>query len=151
MSHDARIAIVILAAIGTALGGCTPTVYFGNVTAHLVAQPVDDPRNAVRALPGLHGPVTTRGANPGCGYLEIQLPRTGLRVPITECHGSDRSSDTGWAYWGGTSVARRQFTPDVKLDLEQLLEEIRQLINTPSWRQGHRGRQANVRLVKVAP
>ncbi len=118
--------VIFLMPLG--LLGCPKTGYMGGIEAYISQHQVAPIRAAWLKLGGFEGPKEVKGGAPNCSYYTKRLTRSSVSVAVDECYEWIETSQRGWIYrvsvytWG---EARR---PDVRAEIEELVEQIRRAI-----------------------
>ena len=117
-------------AVSTLIVGCDiyPNAYMGGVRAHIPDQPVNALREAVLSIGGFEPVKEVQGGDPRCRYYHKRLVRSGVPVSVSECAGPTAESRTGWSYSFTVHTLTEGNRPEIRGEIDQLLENIRSVI-----------------------
>jgi hypothetical protein len=112
--------IVVLLA-GLVLSGCPKPGYMGVVDAYVSQQQVDRIRTAWLGLGGFEGPRHIEGGNPNCSSYVKRLSPSNTSVSVNDCQ-------EPWGYRVTVLTWQDGRRPEVKAEVDALVEEIRRVI-----------------------
>jgi hypothetical protein len=119
--------LTIFPLVAGLVGGCDLWLlqgqYFGLVTAHISAQPIDRLHAAFLGLGGFEGPRRIEGGDPACLYFFKRVLEPPVDLRVSECAGPTTDSETGWGYWISV-VAASDGRPVIHAQVDELLEQV---------------------------